>query len=59
MSLLLPYVAECYIDGKKMKNLEVVHFNDKTALVRLPNGDLVKRSYKKHGLEITYIDVTR
>lgn len=58
MSIGLPYVASCRIDGKLKHNLDLVKMNALTALVRLPDGNVVKRSFRKHGLELTYIDVT-
>jgi len=59
MSIGLPYIASCRISGERQYNLDLVKLNALTALVRLPDGNVVKRSFRKHGLELTYIDVTR
>jgi len=59
MSIGLPYLASFRLSGERAHNAEIVKLNTHTALVRLPDGQVVKRSYKKHGLELTYIDVTR
>jgi hypothetical protein len=55
MTLILPYVASCIIAGEKYDNLEVVEMTGLHCKVRLPNGDIVKRNYKRHKVELAYI----
>ena len=58
MTLILPYVAECVIAGEKHYNLEVVELTKYTCKVRLPSGDIVKRNFRKHDVEVKYVRVT-
>jgi len=51
----LPFFARCTISGAVYDQLPVVSMNMYTAKVRLPNGDVVKRSFRKHDIDLTYV----
>jgi hypothetical protein len=51
----LPFFARCTIGSETFNKLPILEMNDYTVKVRLPNGDIVKRSFRKHDVEITYV----
>jgi hypothetical protein len=57
MTLALPFVADCTIAGKRYNNLEVVKMNENSVHVRLPNGDIVKRNFRKHSIDVKFVRV--
>ena len=73
MPLATPFTAECRVGDKTFENVEVVKMNKHTCWVRfiapqkapsLLIGDnrqetIIKRHIRKHGVKLTYVDVTR
>lgn len=59
VSLELPYYANCRIAGKSHTKLPIIKMNDKTIVVRLPDGQCIKRHLDKHPVDIVFVDATR
>ena len=53
--LELPYVASCKIGTETLNNLPVLEMNNHTIKVRLPDGNVIKRSFRKHNPQITFL----
>ena len=56
MNILLPYRADCNFTNGREHNLEVLKMNHYTLLVRHPGGSPVKRSFRKHDVQLTFMN---
>jgi len=53
--LELPYYANCKIAGEDHFKLPIVKMNPHSVLVKLPDGEVIKRSFRKHNIEVVYV----